>query len=88
MDIDIAIERLILHGIDLPRGQQALLRSAVEGELMRLLAEGGLVSQWTAGGVQPRLSAGEINLPGADAAADPVRLGVQIAQAVYGGMRR
>ncbi len=88
MDIDISIEQLVLHGIDLPRGQRALLRAAVEGELMRLLYEGGLATQWAEGGVQPRLSAGEINLPAVDAAPDPVQLGVQIAQAVYGGMSR
>lgn len=88
MDIDISIEQLILHGIDLPRGQRTLLRAAVESELQRLLAEGGLTSQWAEEVVQPRLSGGEIRLPAGDAAADPIQLGVQIAQAVYGGMSR
>jgi len=88
MDIDIYIEQLILHGIDLPRGQRSLLRAAVEGELQHLLSEGNLAPQWAEGGVQPSLSAGEITLPSGGAAPDPVQLGVQIAQAVYGGMSR
>lgn len=88
MDIDLSIEHLILHGIDLPRGQRQLLRASVETELARLLADGGLPSQMTTGSVQSRLSGSEIHLQTGSAAPDPVQLGVQIAQAVYGGITR
>lgn len=88
MNIVLSIEQLILYGINLPPGQRALLQDSMEGELRRLLAGGGLAPQWGESGVQPRLSAGEINLPDKGAALDPVRLGLQIAQAVYGGMSR
>ena len=88
MDIELSIEQLILHGIDLPRGQRPLLRSAMETELARLLGEGGLASRLVDGGVQAYLSGGEINLPPGGAAKDPAQLGIQIAQAVYGGMNK
>lgn len=86
MDIELSIEQLILHGIDLPRGQRPLLRAAVEGELTRLLSEGGLASRLADGEMLPHLPGGEVNLPPGGAATDPVQLGVQIAQAVYGGI--
>jgi hypothetical protein len=88
MDIELSIEQLILHGIDLPRGQRSLLRAAVEGELTRLLSEGGLASRLADGEVQPHLPGGEISLPPGGSSTDPVQLGVQIAQVVYGGINQ
>ena len=88
MDIDLSIEQLILHGIDLPRGQRPLLQAALEAELARLLADGNLAARLAGGGDQPILSGGEITLPAGGAAPDPAHLGGQIAQAIYGGMSR
>lgn len=88
MDIELSIEQLILHGIDLPRGQRSLLRAAVEGELTRLLSEGGLASRLADGEVLAHLPGGEISLPPNDVSPDLSQLGVQIAQAVYAGVRK
>lgn len=80
MNINLHIERLVLEGIELPRHQRPLLQAAVEGELARLLAEGGVVT----GNMHVRsLQAGGLALGDGS---DPVAMGVQIAGAVYGGM--
>ena len=50
MNINVAIERLVLDGIDVPYHQRSLLQAAVEGELARLLADGGLAPSLLAGG--------------------------------------
>ena len=86
MDIEIAIERIVLEGIVLSRGQHLALRSAIEAELGRLLVEGGLSASLVGDGFVPRLAGGEIHLPQGSGPADPVQLGAQIAQAVYGGL--
>jgi hypothetical protein len=41
-NIQIYIDRLILDGISVPHSQRPLLQAAVEAELGRLLAEGGI----------------------------------------------
>ncbi|HRJ53113.1 MAG TPA: hypothetical protein PLE99_10110 [Candidatus Thiothrix moscowensis] len=80
MNINLHIERLVLEGVDLPRHQRPLLQAAVEGELARLLAEGGLVT----GNMHVRsVQAGGVELGDGR---DPVEMGAQIAGAVYGGM--
>ncbi len=83
MDIDLRIERLVLEGVDVPRGQRPLLQAAVEAELGRLLAEGGLGAGLMAGGAAARVAGGEVQLTGAG---DTVQLGGRIARAVYGGL--
>ncbi len=83
MNINLHIERLILEGLPVERRQHALVQSAVESELARLLTEGGLAGQLAAGGAMPSLEAQNLRLaPEGDA----TRLGQQIAQAVYGGL--
>ena len=83
MNINLHIERLILEGLPLTRGQGALVQAAVEAELARLLAERGLTPGLQAGGALPRIQAGELQLtPGST----PAFMGRQIAQAVYGGI--
>ena len=85
MNINLHIERLILDGLSLAHAERPALQSAVEAELARLLAEGGLSPTLEAGGARPSLPAGAVELaPGGDAA----HLGAQIAQAVYQGMGR
>jgi hypothetical protein len=85
MNIDVNIERLILDGVPLPPGQQPQVRAAVEAELARLLAEGGLYPELAAGGAVPSLPAGNVEMTGDG---NPAQLGTQIARAVYGGIGR
>ena len=84
MKIDLHIDRLVLDGIDLDHAQRPHLQAAVEAELGRLLAEGGL-GALAGGGVVHSLKAGgfEISSDG-----NPAQLGRQIAGAVYGGIRK
>ena len=90
MEIKVHIERLILEGVALPHGGPALMQAALETELARLLAEGGLSPLLTSGGVLRSLPAGEIRLGGVSPSAgpEPARLGQQIAQSVYRGIGR
>lgn len=78
MDVYLTIERLIIDGISLDRRQQRQLQAAVERELGRLVAEGGV--GWQAGIGLPHAPAGTIELT---ADHQPNHLGRQIAQAVY-----
>lgn len=86
MDIDISIEQLILHDIPIRREQRHLLQSALQTELARLLVEGGFTTRLADGSLVPYLTGSEISLPPGNAAPDPAQLGVQIAQAIYGGL--
>lgn len=85
MNINLHIERLVLDGLPLERGQEPLLRAAVQAELARLITADGLSSGLISGGATPRLQAGEIRL---SAGSNSHRLGQQIARAVYGGLGR
>lgn len=86
MNINLHIDRLVLvlDGIDMPRQQRPLLQAAVEVELGRLLAAGGLPVQQ---GMQVRsVQAGDVQV--AAGSVEPQALGAQIAGAVYGGLNR
>ncbi len=85
MNINLHIERLVLDGIELERGQESLLQAAVEAELSRMLSADGLSTHLTSGGAMPRLQAGDIRLSGGG---NSQQLGQQIARAVYGGIGR
>jgi hypothetical protein len=80
--IDINIERLILDGLTLSPRDRVALGAALEGELARLIAGGGLPAGLAGGGAVPSLPAAAIQLSGDN---DPAHLGRQIAGAVYGG---
>ena len=82
MNVNLHIERLVLDGISIPPGQRPHLQAAVEGELTRLLAEGGAPSSWPSEGAVPYVSGESMQL-GRDS--NPKALGSQIAQAVYRG---
>ncbi len=83
MAIELRIDRLVLEGLPLSAAQGALVQRAVELELARLLAEGGLAESWHAGGAVPLAQGGAITLsPGGS----PAQLGAQIAQSVYSGL--
>jgi hypothetical protein len=81
MTIYIHIERLVLDGIDIPYAQQPALQAALEAELARLVAEGGIMP--ASGGSFARVPGGSIDLN--ESGGDPAALGGQIARAVYGG---
>jgi hypothetical protein len=60
MKVHLHIDRLVLDGIAIERTHASKVRAAVEHELTRLMAVGGLASQLTSGGAVPRLSGGNI----------------------------
>jgi hypothetical protein len=81
MRVRLHVDRLVLENLTLPPGSSAGLRQALEQELTRTIAEGGL-ARWLARGVAlPALRA-----PMIDAAGPPPRLGRAIAGAVYAGL--
>jgi hypothetical protein len=82
MNIDLHIERLVLHGIDLPPDQHPLLQASLTAELTRLLGDGGLARHMADGVSRTRLSAGGIPLT----EQSPQQLGERIAQSIYGGL--
>ena len=83
MNVNIHIERLVLDGVDVPYAQRPALQAAVEAELARLIAAGGVAPGLASGGAYARVPGGSIELTNGG---DPTVLGGQIAQAVYGGI--
>lgn len=83
MNINLHIERLVLDGIPLGPGQRPLLQSAMQTELTRLLANGGLNEALQTGSAFYSVRAAGIRLTGD---AGPARMGQQIAKAAYGGI--
>jgi hypothetical protein len=83
VNIVVRIERLVVEGLELGPGAGARLQMALEVELARRLAAGGLALAWQAGGAVPALPAAEVVLP---TTAGPVEWGRQIAAAVYAGL--
>ncbi|HUH61504.1 MAG TPA: hypothetical protein VLZ50_00850 [Terracidiphilus sp.] len=81
MRIHLHIDRLRLDGV--PVEQPHALRAALEAELKRKLAEGGLAAEFRAGTAVPRASGGAIGIERKSGAA---QLGRQIAGAVYHGI--
>ncbi|MDV7390899.1 hypothetical protein RZS08_06090 [Arthrospira platensis SPKY1] len=79
------VDRLVLDGIEVAARERPLLQTAVETELARLIGESGLEPGLLAGGAVPAVLGGSVQL---SEPPDPTALGRQIAQAVYGGMRR
>ena len=82
MSITVHIERLILDGFPSDALDAAQVQAAVELELARLLAEGGLGGEIAAGGAFAALRTGQIS----GVEGHPQTLGAQIAGAVYGGL--
>lgn len=81
MTVRLHIDRLVLDGLDLPPGGHHALRAAVEGELARLIAAGGL-----APALKDSLAVPSIDAPSIDAGGSPRQLGAAIAGAVYAGV--
>jgi hypothetical protein len=83
MNINLHIERLVLDGVPLAPSGRPRLRAAVEGELSRLLTEGGLSAGVQSGGAMPTVRAIPMLI---DGDAHPSRMGQAIARSVYGGL--
>ncbi len=83
MNIQLHIERIVLDGLQVAPRDRANLQAAVEAELTRLLAAGGLRSELLSGGAMRSLSGGEIQVKNN---MSPLHLGNRIAQAVHGGV--
>ncbi len=81
----IVVDRLVLDGITVATRERPLLQTAVEKELARLIGENGLEPGLLSGGSLAAVRGGSVQL---NEPPDPTTLGQQIAQAVYGGMRR
>jgi hypothetical protein len=79
----VVVDQLILDGIEVAVRQRPLLQTAVETELARLIGESGL--SISTGGAVPVIPGAALHLRDNQ---DPTALGQQIAQAVYGGIRR
>lgn len=79
--VRLRIGRVVLDGIPLDRAGRDRFRAALEGELRRLIASGGLPPSWSGAGGLADVSAGALSLtPGMPAA----HLGVAVARAVAG----
>ena len=83
MNVTVHIDRLVLDGVALQAGQQHLLQAAVQAELVRLLAAGGLAPELVAGMALPRVTGGPLTLPTLPGG---VEAGKGIAASVYAGM--
>jgi len=85
MNVNLHIERLVLEGIAVEPAHRPALQAALQAELGRLLAQGGVSPSLAAGGAMQSLRAGGFQM---SAERHPTRLGRQIARAVYGGLAR
>jgi hypothetical protein len=81
--IELHIEELVLDGF--APGDRYLIAEAVESELAHLLAEPGVPPAFAQSGVSTNLDAGTFGVaPGSGAAI----VGAQVAQAVYGSLKK
>ena len=83
MNIKLHIERLVLDGLQLERGQGPHIQAAIEAELTRLLTEQGLAGAFQNGVRLPSLPAAPLQL---NHGSTPAQLGTQIAHSVYTGL--
>lgn len=83
MNVELHINQLVLDGFTLTPHERALLRAAVEGELTRLLSEGGIGASWQSGGAVGSMRADSVHLPADNS---PALIGEQIARSVYSGI--
>jgi hypothetical protein len=80
VSIHLHIERLILHGITLPRHARAVFADALQDELGHLLAKGGLSPELQGGIALPHVSTPGIQF---GARSSPGDMGRQVARTVY-----
>jgi hypothetical protein len=80
MKIEVHIERLVLDGLPVTASEAPRVRAAVESELARLFATGGLNRELAAGGAVPRVDAPEVRLARRER---PEAIGQGIARSVH-----
>jgi hypothetical protein len=85
VNINLHIDHIVLEGLDISWRERSLLQTAVETELARLIGENGLEPGLLSSGSLAAVAGGSVQL---SEQPDPIALGRQIAQAVYGGVRR
>ncbi len=78
MKIEFYIDELVLHGF--PHNDRYLISTAIENELVQMLATRGAPSGLTHGGAFSQFNAGQFQMA-SNARADAI--GAQVAQAVY-----
>jgi hypothetical protein len=83
MNIQLHIEALVFHGFA-ALDRQAI-NAAVEQELGRLLAAQGVPPALAVGRAMARLDGGSFTVR---PDAKPAHIGLQVAQAIYGGFQR
>lgn len=83
MNLELNIEELVLDGF--PGMDRDRLARSLHVELERLFAEEGVPTSIQTGGNVARLDGGSYK---AEKGASAEQVGVQVARAVYGGMRR
>lgn len=76
-DVELVLEELVLHGF--PPGDRRRIAAAVERELARRIAEGGLPAGLAGGGALARLDGGSFTV---ERGATPDAIGAQVAQSI------
>jgi hypothetical protein len=82
MNINLHIERLILHGLPASHAQGPVIGAAVQTELTRLLRNGGPGLDLQSNAAWPAMPVSTVQL----ASGEPAQVGQQIAHAVYQGI--
>ena len=83
MNVRLHIERLILDGLPLSEAGAPHVQAAIETELARLIAAGGVSADFAGDRIVPSLRGGDLRMSLGGGDAD---LGRQIAGALYGGI--
>jgi hypothetical protein len=83
LKIRLHIERMVLNGLAVDRAHGGRVRGALQAELARLLASGGVSPELRSGAVVPSLRGEKLRVAKGSA---PAELGRNIAAAVYGGI--
>jgi hypothetical protein len=83
MNVRLHIDRLVLDGVNVSAGGRPRLQAAIESELARLIAAGGISPELARGIALPAIPAPQMTLA---PDAKPAQLGSAIAGAVYGSV--
>jgi hypothetical protein len=83
MKIEVHIERLVLDGLPVTTAEGPSVRAAVESELARMLAAGGLNRELGAGRALARISAPQISVGPRER---PDAIGRAVARSVHAGI--
>ncbi len=82
MSVKLRVGRVLIDGIPLDRAGTTRFRAALEGELRRLIATGGVPEAWRGAGAHLEAPAAPVSLT---PAMSPARLGLEVARAVVVG---